>query len=66
MQGPSAPLEGRGGRPVWYAADKRTGERIGSVQIPAPTSTAPMTYLHEGKQYIIVQQPGLLQAFALP
>ncbi|MEX2584162.1 MAG: pyrroloquinoline quinone-dependent dehydrogenase [Gemmatimonadota bacterium] len=63
--------EGRGGRAVWYAADKATGERIGSVEIPAPTSTAPMTYLHEGKQYIVLPVagnglPGSLVALALP
>ncbi|MEX2571952.1 MAG: PQQ-binding-like beta-propeller repeat protein [Gemmatimonadota bacterium] len=63
--------EGRGGRAVWYAADKRTGERVGSVEIPAPTSTAPMTYLHEGKQYIVLPVaggglPGSLVALALP
>ncbi len=50
--------EGRGGRALWYAADKRTGERIGSVEIPAPSSTAPMTYMHEGVQYIIVPIAG--------
>jgi glucose dehydrogenase len=63
--------EGRGGRPVWYAADKRTGERVGQVEIPAPSSTAPMTYLHDGKQYIVISvagegMPGSLVALALP
>ncbi len=68
--------EGRGGRPLWYAADKRTGERIGSVEIPAPASTAPMTFLHEGVQYVVVpiagegrdgeQIPGSLVALRLP
>jgi quinoprotein glucose dehydrogenase len=63
--------EGRGGRSLWYAADKRTGERIGAVEIPAPGSTAPMTYLHEGVQYIVVPVagngiPGSLAALRLP
>jgi quinoprotein glucose dehydrogenase len=63
--------EGRGGRPVWYAADKRTGERIGQVQIPASVTTAPMTYLHEGVQYIVLPVagqgfPGSLVALRLP
>jgi len=68
--------EGRGGRPVWYAADKETGERIGSVEIPAPSSTAPMTFLHEGVQYILVsiagegpggvRMPGSIVALRLP
>lgn len=50
--------EGRGGRHVWYAHDKATGERIGQVEIPAPVSTAPMTYLHEGQQYIVLPISG--------
>ena len=68
--------EGRGGRPLWYAADKETGERIGSVEIPAPSSTAPMTFLHEGVQYILVsiagegpdgvRIPGSIAALRLP
>jgi len=63
--------EGRAGNPTWYAADKRTGERVGAVEIPAPSSTAPMTYMHEGSQYIVVPVagqgfPGSLVALKLP
>jgi glucose dehydrogenase len=63
--------EGRGGRPLWYAADKVTGERIGAVEIPASSSTAPMTFMHEGTQYIVVSIagqgfPGSLAALRLP
>jgi quinoprotein glucose dehydrogenase len=50
--------EGRGGRALWYAADKATGERVGAIEIPAPTSTAPMTYLHDGVQYIVLPIAG--------
>ena len=50
--------EGRGGRPLFYATDKETGERRGAVEIPAPTNTAPMTYMHEGKQYIVLSVGG--------
>jgi len=46
--------EGRGGQAVWFGVNKATRERIGSVEIPAPTSTAPMTYMHEGMQYIVL------------
>ena len=46
--------EGRGGQAVWFGVNKAIGERIGSVVIPAPTSTAPMTYMHEGMQYIVL------------
>ena len=63
--------EGRGGRPIFYAHDKRTGERIGQVEMPAPASVAPMTYLHDGRQYIIVPvsgqgMPSGFVALALP
>ncbi len=63
--------EGRGARPLWYAHDKATGERLGSVEIPAPSNSAPMTYMHEGRQYIVIpigsaDHPGSLVALALP
>ncbi|HSJ24147.1 MAG TPA: PQQ-binding-like beta-propeller repeat protein [Longimicrobiales bacterium] len=63
--------EGRGGAPLLHAVDKRTGETIASVELPAPTNTAPMTYLHEGRQYIVLavgsgQHPGSLVALRLP
>ena len=62
--------EGRGGRSLFYAHDKMTGERLGTVEIPAPTNTAPMTYMHDGKQYIVLPiggagYPGSLVALAL-
>jgi quinoprotein glucose dehydrogenase len=45
--------EGRGGSPVLHAVDKRTGETLGTVSIPAPTNSAPMSFMHEGVQYIV-------------
>jgi len=45
--------EGRGGRPLLHAVDKRTGEELATVELPGSTMTAPMTFLHEGSQYII-------------
>jgi quinoprotein glucose dehydrogenase len=45
--------EGRGGEPRLHAVDKRTGEEVGVVELPAPTTTAPMTYVHEGVQYVV-------------
>ncbi|MDH3207168.1 MAG: PQQ-binding-like beta-propeller repeat protein [Gemmatimonadota bacterium] len=50
--------EGRGGNATWYAHDKTTGERIGSVELPTPVSTAPMTYLHDGVQFIVLPVSG--------
>jgi hypothetical protein len=45
--------EGRGGRPLLHAVDKRTGEELATVELPGPTTTAPMTFMHLGRQYLI-------------
>ncbi len=63
--------EGRGGEPLLRAVDKRTGEEVGQIGIPAPTSTAPMTFMHEGKQYIVLSlarggHPAEMVALTLP
>ena len=47
--------EGSNGPPVLNAHDKRTGEKLGTVELPAPGQYGMMTYLHEGQQHIIVQ-----------
>ena len=51
---------GRGGAgsgplppPALYAFDKATGKLVGSVQIPQVNTAVPMTFLHQGKQYIV-------------
>jgi glucose dehydrogenase len=56
-----------------FARDKMTGEVLASVELPAPGQYGMMTYLHEGKQYIVVQIgsiqtdfPGALVAYVLP
>ena len=36
-----------------YALDKATGKAIGQVQIPAKTTAVPMTFMHQGRQYIV-------------
>ena len=53
------------------AYDKKTGTEVGSVYMPAPQSGSPMTYLVNGKQYIVVAISGgtysaELLAFRLP
>ncbi len=63
--------EGSGGRPVVRAVDKKTGERVGTVEIPAQGQYGMMSYLHKGHQYIVVQImgrrfPGSLVALRLP
>jgi quinoprotein glucose dehydrogenase len=63
--------EGRGGDAVFHAVDKRTGEEIATVALPAPTNAAPITFLHRDRQYIVVavanaDVPAELVALALP
>ena len=64
--------EGTQGPPVLNAHDKRTGKKLGSIDLPAPGQYGMMTYEHDGRQYIIVQigaggtYPGSVAAFALP
>ena len=53
------------------AYDKQTGREVGAVWMPAPQSGSPMTYLADGKQYIIVAVAGGVYsgeylAFSLP
>ena len=53
------------------AYDKQTGAEVGSVYMPGPASGAPMTYMHDGRQHIVVAMsggglPGELIAFRLP
>jgi quinoprotein glucose dehydrogenase len=63
--------EGGAGAPVLHAVDKLTGERLGTVEMPAPGRYGMMSYLHEGQQYIVVQiasttHPGALVGLRLP
>ena len=53
------------------AYNKQTGEQVGAVYMPAPQSGSPMTYMVDGRQYIVVaisggNYSGEYVAFALP
>jgi quinoprotein glucose dehydrogenase len=53
------------------AYNKQNGEQVGAVFMPAPQSGSPMTYMVDGRQYIIVavsggNYSGEYIAFALP
>ena len=63
--------EGSGGASVLHALDKMTGERLGTVELPAPGQYGMMAFMHEGREYIVVQiasqdLPGSLVALRLP
>ena len=40
------------------AYDKATGKQVGAILMPAPQSGSPMTYMVNGKQYIVVAVSG--------
>ena len=39
--------------PKLFAFDKATGKQVGAVNIPAVNTAVPMTFMHQGKQYIV-------------
>jgi len=46
------------GEPWFRAYDKATGKVLAEVKLPAGTTGAPMTYLHRGKQFIVIPVGG--------
>jgi len=40
-------------KPMLYAVDKATGRQVGAVEIPSRTTAVPMTFMHQGKQYVV-------------
>ena len=53
-------------RPHLFGIDKKTGKRVGAVPTPAMGQYGLMTYLHQGKQYVILPVDGGYTAMALP
>jgi glucose dehydrogenase len=63
--------EGWGGSPVFRAYDKKTGEILAEIPLPATQAGQPVTYMVDGKQYIVMavgdgKSPGRIVALALP
>jgi quinoprotein glucose dehydrogenase len=61
------------GMALLFARDKKTGQILASVELPIPGQYGMMTFMHNGKQYIVVQtgsarrkQPGALVALTQP
>jgi quinoprotein glucose dehydrogenase len=57
---------GGDGTPYLYAVDKATGERLGRVELPGNPRYGIMTYMHDGKQHIVIQAANMLMALRLP
>jgi glucose dehydrogenase len=67
----SGNIGGDPGGPMFRAYDKATGEIVAEIELPGLTSGAPMTYMHEGRQYIAIavssaDHPAELVVLALP
>ena len=60
------------GEPWFRAYDKATGEVVWEYELPSGTTGAPVSYMHEGKQYVVVGtagkdgMPPRFVAFSLP
>ena len=51
--------EGAGGQPVFHAYDKKTGQSVWEAPMPAgPQTGLPMTYMHQGRQYVVLAARG--------
>lgn len=50
--------EGLGGGSMLRALDKQTGETIAEIDLPNVQTGLPMTYEHEGKQYLVMVVSG--------
>ena len=53
------------------AYDKASGEEVGAIHVPTGVTGSPMTYMHKGRQYIVITTggagfPGELIAYRLP
>lgn len=46
--------EGYGGEALLRAYDESTGSKVAQVPPPASTTGHPISYLHEGRQYVLV------------
>jgi quinoprotein glucose dehydrogenase len=63
--------EGWDGGPTLRAHDKHSGKILAQIQLPATQAGQPITYLHEGKQYLAMfvgdgKSPAELIALSLP
>jgi quinoprotein glucose dehydrogenase len=45
--------EGPAGQAIFRAYDKATGAEIWQAPIPGPQVSLPMTYLHQGRQFVV-------------
>jgi len=54
------------GTPALFAVNKATGEQIGKVEVEDQTRYGTMSYVHEGRQYVVLQTGSKLTVLSLP
>ena len=54
------------GTPHLFALDKTTGEELARVEVPAISRYGMSSWVHEGRQYVVLQTGSSLTAMALP
>ena len=54
------------GTPHLYAVDKASGRQLGKVEVPDQSLYGMMTYVHDGRQYVMLQTGSKLTTMALP
>ena len=54
------------GTPTLFAIDKASGERVGELELPGFTRYGMSSWVHEGRQYVIIQLADGLAALGLP
>ena len=59
-------VDSDGSTALLYAMDKATGEELGKIEVPSRSRYGMSSWMHEGKQYIILQTGSTLTAMALP
>ncbi|MEX2497042.1 MAG: PQQ-binding-like beta-propeller repeat protein [Woeseia sp.] len=53
------------GTPHLFAVDKASGRQLGKIEVPNQSSYGMMTYVHEGRQYLVLQTGSKLTTLAL-
>src|SRR5690606_33436250 len=71
FMGEAGHLGSEPGGPMFRAYDKISGEVVAEIELPSKASAAPMSYMHNGHQYIVIavattDHPAELVALALP
>lgn len=59
-------VDSDGATALLYALDKRTGTELGRIEVPATSQYGMSSWVHQGRQYLILQTGSKLTAMALP